>query len=40
MGKTTSLAERRALSGTQKKKGEFKTFGRRGRQLKRTTRML
>jgi len=33
-GKKTSLAEQRALAGTQEKKGEFMTFGRR-----RTTRM-
>ena len=38
-GKKTSLAEQRALAGTQGKKKEFMTFGRRARQLRRTTRM-
>jgi len=36
---SSGLAEQRALSGTQEKKGEFMTFGRRGRPLRRTTRM-
>ena len=38
-GSKTSLAEQRALAGTWAKKGEFMTFGRRGRPLRRTTRM-
>jgi len=37
-GRKTGLAEQRALVGTQGE--EFLTFGRRGRQLRRTTRML
>jgi len=39
-GKKTSLAEQRVLAGTQEKKGEFIIFGRMGRPLRRTTRML
>lgn len=35
-----SLAEQGFLAGTQEKKGEFMTFGRRGGPLRRTTRML
>lgn len=40
VGKTTSLAAQRALSGAQMKKNEFITFGRRGKQLRRATRTL
>jgi len=39
VGKTTGLAEQGALAGTQEEKGEFITFGRRSRQLGRTTKM-
>lgn len=39
VGKKTSLAEERALAGIQEKKESW-TFGRRGGQLRRTTRML
>jgi len=39
-GEKTGLAEQRALAGTQEKKGEFMSFGRRGRPLGRTTRIL
>ena len=39
-GKKAGLAEQRTLAGTQEKKREFMTFGRRGRPLRRTTRML
>jgi len=38
VGKKTGLANQRALA--QEKKREFVAFGRRGRQLRRTTRML
>jgi len=38
-GNKTGLAEQRALTGTQGKKGEFMSFERRGRPLRRTTRM-
>ena len=40
VGKKIDLAEQRALAGTQGGKGELTTFGRRGRQLWRTIRML
>jgi len=36
-GKTTSLTEQGALAGTQKKKGGSTTFGRKGKQLRRST---
>ena len=39
MGKKTGLAEQRALAGTQEKKREFMTFGRRSRQLRRAVKM-
>lgn len=39
-GKKTSLTEQRALSGTQEKKEKIMTSGRRGRPLRRTTRLL
>lgn len=39
-GKKTSLAEQGALPGTQEKRGEFKPFERRGKQLGWTTNML
>ena len=39
LAEKTSLAEQRALAGTQEKKKEFITFGRRNRQLRRTTKM-
>jgi len=38
-GKKTGLAEQQASLGTQDKKGEFMSFGRRARQLRRTTKM-
>ena len=40
VGKTTGVAEQRALYGTQEKIRAFMAFGRRSRQLRRTTRML
>lgn len=36
----TGLAEKVALAGTQGERKEFTSFGKRGRQLRRTTRML
>lgn len=35
----TTLTEHRALAGAQGKKREFMTFGRKGRQLRRPTRI-
>ena len=39
-GKMTSLAEQGAFAGTEEKKGEFTIFGRKGRQLRKSTGIL